>query len=79
MDDLLHPENRIRYFLPPFCALQKKIRKTQGIPGTENAFEGSGILITRIEEGKITADWKENDQLGKMWQLGMELKLREER
>jgi hypothetical protein len=29
MDGLLHPENRIRYFLPPLCAIQKEIRKTQ--------------------------------------------------
>jgi predicted ester cyclase len=52
-------------------------KELQGIPGTGNAFEGSGILITRIEDGKITADWEENDQLGMMWQLGMELKPRE--
>jgi len=52
MDDILHPENRIRYFLPPLCPIKKEIRKTQGIPGTGKSFEGSGILIIHIDEGK---------------------------
>ena len=77
MDDILCAESRIWPVLSLLCPIQKEIRKTQGIPGIENAIEGSGILITRIEDGKITADWEENDQLGMMWQLGMELKPRE--
>ena len=60
-----------------FASKRDLEKELQGIPGKENAFEGSGILITRIEDGKITADWEENDQLGMMWQLGMELNPRE--
>jgi steroid delta-isomerase-like uncharacterized protein len=50
----------------------------RGIPPTGNKFEGSGILITRIENGKVVEDKEENDQLGMMYQLGMELKPKEE-
>lgn len=49
----------------------------QGIPATGNKIEISGIMITRIENGKIVEDREELDQLGFMMQLGMELKPKE--
>jgi steroid delta-isomerase-like uncharacterized protein len=45
-----------------------------GIPPTGNKVELSGILISRIENGKIVEDREEYDTLGAMQQLGMELK-----
>jgi len=51
----------------------------QGIPATGNKIEMSGILITRIENGKIVEDRDESDMLGFMQQLGMELKPKEEK
>ena len=49
----------------------------QGIPGTGNKFESSGISIIRIENGKIVEEKEEFDQFGLMQQLGMELKPKE--
>ena len=49
----------------------------QGIPATGNKIEFSGVMITRIENGKIVEDKEEADQLGMMMQLGMELKPKE--
>jgi len=49
-----------------------------GIPATGNKIESSGIMITRIENGKVVEDKEEFDQLGLMMQLGMELKPKEE-
>jgi len=49
-----------------------------GIPATGNKFESSGILISRIENGKVVEQWEEFDMLGMMMQLGMELKPKEE-
>jgi steroid delta-isomerase-like uncharacterized protein len=46
----------------------------QGIPATGNKIESSGIIISRIEKGKIVEDREEFDNLGLMMQLGMELK-----
>ena len=46
----------------------------QGIPATGNKVESSGILISRIENGKIVEDREDFDMLGMMMQLGMELK-----
>ena len=51
----------------------------QGIPATGNKTEVSGIMITRIENGKIVEDKKELDMLGQMMQLGMELKPKAEK
>ena len=48
-----------------------------GIPATGNAFESSGILISRIEDGKVVEQWEEFDMLGMMQQLGMELQMGE--
>jgi len=45
----------------------------QGIPATGNKIEFSGVMITRIENGKIVEDKEEFDSLGLMQQLGMEL------
>ena len=50
----------------------------QGIPATGNKVETSGILISRIENGKIVEHREEVDSLGFMMQLGMELKPKEE-
>ncbi len=49
----------------------------QGIPATGNKVEISGIMMTRIENGKIVEDKEEYDELGFMQQLGMELKPKE--
>ncbi len=48
-----------------------------GIPATGNKVEVSGIIISRIENGKVIEDREEIDQLGMMQQLGMELKPKE--
>jgi len=45
-----------------------------GIPATGKRVEVSGIMITRIENGKIVEDKEEWDVLGFMQQLGLELK-----
>jgi len=50
----------------------------QGIPATGNKYETSGILISRIENGKVDEQREEFDMLGMMQQLGMELKPKEE-
>lgn len=49
----------------------------QGIPATGNKIEISGIMINRIENGKVVEDREEADMLGLMQQLGMELKPKE--
>ena len=47
------------------------------IPATGNKIEFSGIIISRIENGKFVEEWEEMDMLGMMMQLGMELKPKE--
>ena len=49
----------------------------EGIPATGNKVEFSGVMINRIENGKIVEDKEEINQLGLMTQLGMELKPKE--
>ena len=49
----------------------------EGIPATGNKVEFSGVMISRIENGKIVEDKEEINQLGLMIQLGMELKPKE--
>ena len=49
----------------------------KGIPATGNKFEMSGIGILRIENGKVVELREEPDRLGRMMQLGMELKPKE--
>ena len=49
----------------------------QGIPATGNKVEISGIMIGRIENGKIVEEREDWDMLGFMQQLGMELKPKE--
>jgi len=48
-----------------------------GVPATGNKVEMGGIIIHRIDNGKIVEDWEEADMLGFMTQLGMELKPKE--
>ena len=48
-----------------------------GNPPTGNKVEIGGILITRIENGKIVEEREEYDTLGEMQQLGFELKPKE--
>ena len=50
-----------------------------GIPPTRNLVEFSGIVIARIENGKIVEERCNYDDLGAMMQLGMELKPKEEK
>jgi steroid delta-isomerase-like uncharacterized protein len=45
----------------------------QGIPATGNMVEISGIMISRIENGKIVEEREDWDMLGFMQQLGLEL------
>ncbi|MGB8009694.1 MAG: ester cyclase [Terriglobales bacterium] len=42
-----------------------------GLPATGKKIEGRGITIWRIENGKITEEWSEFDQLGMMKELGL--------
>jgi len=49
----------------------------QGIPATGNKIEISGIMIHRIENGKIVEDREEFDMLSLYQQVGMELKPKE--
>ncbi len=49
----------------------------QGIPATGNKIESSGIVISRIENGKIVEVREDGDMLGLFQQLGMELKPKE--
>ena len=48
-----------------------------GIPATGNKYETSGILISRIVNGKVVEQREEFDMMGFMQQLGMELKPKE--
>ena len=48
-----------------------------GIPATGKKIEVSGIMISRIENGKWVEEWEEMDMMGMMMQLGMELKPKE--
>ena len=50
-----------------------------GIPPTGKKVETGGINIVRFENGKSVEDWEDADMLGMMMQLGMELKLKEEK
>jgi len=49
----------------------------EGFPATGKKVEMEGILITRIENGRIEETWEVADLLGLYEQLGMELKPRE--
>jgi len=49
-----------------------------GLPAGEKEFRFSLITIMRMENGKIVEEWQEDDQLGFVRQLGMELKPKEE-
>ena len=49
----------------------------QGIPATGNKIEFSGIMINRIENGRIVEVREDIDLLSAMQQLGMELKPKE--
>lgn len=52
-------------------------REWKGIPATGSKVEGSGMLIFRIENGKVVDIREEFDMVGFMQQLGMELRPRE--
>jgi predicted ester cyclase len=49
----------------------------RGILATGNTIESSGIMISRIENGKTVEDREEGDSLGLRQQLGFELKPKE--
>ncbi len=51
----------------------------EGIPATGKKFEITGIEIWRVENGKIVESWDVHDILSFYQQLGMELKLKEEK
>jgi steroid delta-isomerase-like uncharacterized protein len=48
-----------------------------GIPATGTQIEFGGIVIIRVENGKIVEEKEENDMWGIMMQLGMEFKPKE--
>jgi len=48
-----------------------------GLPATGNKSEMSGMMIHRIENGKVVEEREESDMLGFMEQLGMELEPKE--
>ncbi len=50
-----------------------------GIPATGKKAESTGIEILRFENSKIAEAWTEQDVLGLLMQLGMELKPKEEK
>jgi steroid delta-isomerase-like uncharacterized protein len=50
----------------------------EGLPATGKKVEMEGIIIDRIENGKIVESWDVADLLGLYEQLGMELKPKEE-
>jgi len=43
-----------------------------GIEPTGNSFDTPGIVIYRIQDGKIVEDWVHSDMMGMMKQLGLE-------
>jgi steroid delta-isomerase-like uncharacterized protein len=47
------------------------------IPSTGSEIESSGILISRLKNGKVVEQWEEYDALGTMMQLGIELQIKE--
>ncbi len=49
------------------------------LPVTGKEFKFSMINIMRMENGKVVEEWQEDDQLGLVRQLGMELKPKEEK
>jgi steroid delta-isomerase-like uncharacterized protein len=60
-----------------FIAIGTHEGEFQGIPASGNKIEVSGIIISRIENGKFVEEREEMDTLGLMMQLGMELKPKE--
>jgi len=54
-----------------------QLEEYAGIPATGKKYEISGIDIWRIENGKIVEVRSDNDMLGLMMQLGMELRPKE--
>jgi len=76
MEELIAVEDRV---ILRFIVRGTHEEEIQGIPATGNKTESSGIIITRIENGKIVEDKEEFDMLGLMQQLGMELKPKEEK
>lgn len=49
-----------------------------GLPANEKEVKSSLITIMRMEKGKVVEEWQEDDQLGFVRQLGMELRPKEE-
>jgi steroid delta-isomerase-like uncharacterized protein len=74
VEDLIAVEDRV---ISLFIFRGTHEGEFQGIPATGNKVEVSGVMISRIENGKIVEDKEEIDQLGMMMQLGMELKAKE--
>jgi len=74
MEDIFAVEDRVTF---RFIQRGTHTGDFMGIPATGNTFESSGILISRIEDGKVVEQWEEFNMLGMMQQLGMELKPKE--
>jgi predicted ester cyclase len=51
----------------------------EGIPPTGNNISVEGQHMLRLANGKVAEVWLLEDNLGMMMQLGMELKLKEEK
>ena len=71
IEDIVAAEDKV------ICRIIAKGTYKGGVPGLpEDAkpFKFSMITIMRIEDGKVAEEWQEDDQLGLVRQLGMELK-----
>jgi len=42
-----------------------------GIPATGRSFDMAGILVARVEQGRVAEYWREEDMLGLQRQLGL--------
>ena len=74
VEDLIAVEDRV---ISLFIFRGTHEGEFQGIPATGNKVEVSGVMISRIENGKIVEDKEEMDTMGMMQQIGMELKPKE--
>jgi len=74
IEELIAVGNKVIY---RFIARGTHKEEFGGIPATGNKIESSGIMIARIENGKVVEDKEEFDMLGLMTQLGKELKPKE--
>ena len=76
LEEIIAAEDKI---VMRFIERGTHVGEFMGVPATDNKYETSGILISRIENGKVAEQREDFDMLGLMQQLGMELKPKEEK